>query len=171
MLATKLANIFGVFAPKPDLPTAEKFYPLAPDFDLPDIDGKSIKLTQLLKNYKTLLITCLPGIWAPWSRTLLNELEQNQAQFEAKNCLPIVLVSQTPSELLKYKYKPAISILFDTYGGVIQRFASQIREELHFAPLARPLLFVVNQDQQITISKAGSVSQDYKLIPQLLRKL
>lgn len=128
----------------------------APAFRLLDI--QKCKLTNLgnIKSEKVLL-TFIPGVWAPWARKLLMQLNQHVFEAATFGAEVVAIVAQREDQLQQYceDNNLSIRVLADPYGAITTRYG--IFDEIVTEPmqLSRPALFVLDRDKQIHFKFMG----------------
>jgi peroxiredoxin len=103
----------------------------APDFELPDQDGKSVKLSDF-KGTRDLLLIFVKGDWCPGCHMMLRTYEKNREKFMKKNIMVMAIgpdpvgVNKNMVDRLGLEYKvlsDETQKVVDQYGIKIPSFA------------------------------------------------
>ena len=89
----------------------------APDFELPGVDGRPVRLASLLERGPVVL-TFYRGAWCPYCNTQLRDYEQRLAEIEARGATLVAISPQTPDSSLTTQERNELSfpVLSDTGG-------------------------------------------------------
>lgn len=98
----------------------------APDFELPDLDGKMVQL----QDYKDkILVLHIATTWCPFCNAEAPHLEKLYQEYKDKGVEVLIIDVKEPKELveqqLKKKHNLSFPILLDTDGEVAASFAPE----------------------------------------------
>lgn len=98
----------------------------APDFELPDLDGKMVRL----QDYKDkILVLHIATTWCPFCNAEAPHLEKLYQEYKDKGVEVLIIDVKEPKELveqqLKKKHDLSFPILLDTDGEVAASFAPE----------------------------------------------
>ena len=106
---------------------------LAPDFELPDVNGRIIRLSALLRN-GPVVASFYRGGWCPYCNLELRALQSALPQVKALGAQLVAISPQTPDESLSTAEKNALAfpVLSDVGSQVARSFgiAFDLAEEL-----------------------------------------
>lgn len=128
----------------------------APNFILPKItDLEQAELYNFKQQH--IMLTFLPGLWAPWARKLLSELENVRQQLDEERLHLVVVISQLHEQVEMYMKTHEVSydIFVDEFGVISKRygvFDEQLSEPMK---ISKPAIFVLNGEHQIELSFIG----------------
>lgn len=152
----------------------------APDFSLSNALGKTVKLSELLKNGKVVL-TFYRGTWCPYCNLQLNQYQQIVSEIKSLGGQLVAVSPQTPDESLniKEKNKLQFEVLSDNGNIVARQYTTVFKygdaplktmSELGFdfdafysddsREIPVPAVFIIEQNG--TISFAKSEGGDYR---------
>ena len=152
----------------------------APDFTLPDANGKSVSLSSLLRDGRVVL-TFYRGAWCPYCNLQLNQLQQVRSEMADKGAKLVAVSPQSPdaSADMQQKNELDFSVLSDTGNMVAKQFTTVFRNgdapvdtmtalgfdfdgfyEDDARELPVPATFVIEQDR--TVSFAKTAGGDYR---------
>ena len=139
-------------------PSPQRWTKLAPEFTLLDVTSNTVtKLEDYAYDSEKVLLTCLPGVWSPWSRKVLTSLTQHQQQLEYSGKSIIAIISQSIEPVRDYVKKNEIGypVLADPYGIVSKRYG--VFDELQNEPMqiSRPSYFVINSKREVLTKHIG----------------
>jgi len=156
---------------------------IAPDFMLPDADGKPVSSKALLAT-GPLVVTFYRGVWCPYCNLDLQALEATRAEIEARGASLVAISQQTAPNSRKSQRQNGLNfpILGDAGGEVGARFgvrwtAPDYLREVHKAvgadltqfngedswTLPMPARYVIGQDGVIAYAE---VNADYTHRPE-----
>ncbi len=119
MVMEQAAVDLAINMPNPGLAVGEK----APDFDLPNAFGKSVKLSQYLKRGPVVL-TFYRGAWCPYCNLELRALHDSLPHFRRYGAELIAVTPQKPDKSLEQvkKDKYPFEILSDLDSSVMKAY-------------------------------------------------
>jgi peroxiredoxin len=130
---------------------------VAPDFALNDLNGKSVKLTDL--KGKTVILNFF-ATWCPACVMEMPKFDYAREELREGNAL-LFLISSEPKEVLEKFIKDngySFCILVDENGSVSQLYGID----------AIPRTIVIGEDGKIVYSKTGAIKSLYKeILPKL----
>ena len=152
----------------------------APDFELPDADGQSVRLSGLLADGPVVL-TFYRGAWCPYCNLYLAQLQQHQEEIKAAGAQLVAVSPQRPDPAKDMATKNALTfpVLSDEGNTIAEDFTTVFRNG--DAPVATmtalgfdfdgfyaddsrglpvPATFVIGQDRRIRF--AASAGGDYR---------
>lgn len=127
---------FGMFRDTPGLlKAASKGYRVdprkpAPDFELPDQDGKPVKLSDFTGK-RNLLLIFVRGDWCPWCHMMLRTYQKGVKQFEEKNIFLLAIgpdpvgINNQMAEKLGLEFK----VLSDEHQQTAMLYGCQLSHE------------------------------------------
>jgi peroxiredoxin len=151
----------------------------APDFALPDMDGRTVRLSTVLGS-GPIVVSFYRGGWCPYCNLELRALQRLLPAFEALGARLLAISPQTPDQSLTTAQRNALSftVLSDAGSAVARAFgiAFDLAEELrplyarlgHALPvmngdeswvLPAPATFVIDRDGTIALA---FVDTDYR---------
>ncbi|MDE1995182.1 MAG: AhpC/TSA family protein [Rhizobiaceae bacterium] len=105
----------------------------APDFTLPDPDGKAVSSRQLLAK-GPLVVTFYRGVWCPYCNLDLQALEETRSEIEARGASLVAISMQTAPNSRKSERDNNLGfpILTDFKGELAEKFGLrwQLSEEM-----------------------------------------
>lgn len=152
----------------------------APDFSLPNAVGKTVKLSELLKNGKVIL-TFYRGTWCPYCNLQLGHYQKVLPAFQAAGTQLVAISPQTPDESLNIKEKNALQfeVLSDKGNAVARQYTTVFKNankpvdtmtelgfnfDAHYGDDSReipvPAVFIIQQDGSVSFAK--SEGGDYR---------
>ena len=95
----------------------------APDFNLPDVKGDTVSLSEALKDGPVVL-SFYRGGWCPYCNIALQHLQRHLPEFRAEGAQLITVSPQTPDASLSTAEKNALdfSVLSDTNNRVAREY-------------------------------------------------
>lgn len=145
----------------------------APNFNLQSAtSGVMISLDELTSSHR-LVIAFVPGVWAPWCRKFLDELELGFANQTRPGVRCIAIVSQNYEQLFKYvkKQKLDLEILSDPNGVISKRygvFDEQMEEPMK---ISKPSVFVAGKQGKLLYNFTGRHLMDRPLSSEIWEKV
>lgn len=102
---------------------ARKVGEMAPDFTLPDVLGRPVRLSELLQRGPVVL-TFYRGIWCPVCNLEMHAYQQALPQLQALGASVVAISPQTPDHSLSMAEKHALSfaVLSDAGNWVAQQY-------------------------------------------------
>lgn len=143
----------------------------APNFDLLSANsGESVELAGL--KHDRLLITFIPGVWAPWCRRFLRELDRQTQQLSSEGVKCVAIIAQNHEQLANYvkENKLRIEVLADTHGVIGKRygvFDDNITEPMR---ISRPAIFILNRENRLLFTFLGKHLMDRPDMEELYSK-
>jgi peroxiredoxin Q/BCP len=144
----------------------------APNFTLPDLDGRPFELADVIQGGSA-LICFAPGIWSQTTRRQIRELEAAHAELEALDVIPLVLVTQRPRDahrsLASFLAQPdhslsdpvlSFPILSDSGRNVARDYGVFRSVSLDGIRVTRPALFLVEPTGRIGFLYVGKNDAD-----------
>ncbi len=152
----------------------------APDFTLNNATGENIRLYEVLKESRVILVF-YRGTWCPYCNLILSHYQSYLTQFEERGATLIAISSQTPDQSLSIQEKNNLEfeVLSDNGNLVAQLYTHVFRNgDKPLAEMAKlgydfdsfygndskeipvPAVFIVEKDG--TISFAESEGGDYR---------
>ena len=152
----------------------------APDFILSNASQETIRLSNLLKKGKVLLVF-YRGSWCPYCNLQLAHYQSALDQIEALGAQLVAISAQTPDESLSIKEKNQLKfeVLSDNGNMVARKYTTIFKNadapvetmtalgfdfDAHYSDdsreLAVPAVFIIEQNS--TISFAKSLGGDYR---------
>lgn len=130
---------------------------IAPSFRLHHINtGKYVSSDEIITGISVL--TFLPGIWAPWCRKLLAELDELAGSEEGQPFQFIAVISQNDDQLREYwqAHPYSICILADPSGAINTRygiFDDKISEPMK---ISKPSILILDKHRRIHYKFMGA---------------
>jgi len=132
---------------KTDSPKPLQIGEIAPDFDIPLANGKSISLGDALKGKKALLI----NFWFIHCGYSLLEMHELAALYKASKDLEIIAINDidTPEEVRKFLIKPAypFQVAMDEGGRVSSAYKLK--------DYGRPITYLIRPDRTVVYVQIG----------------
>jgi len=128
----------------------------APDFELPDADGKAVKLSDY-QNKKIVLLLFVRGDWCPFCHMMLRAYQLESARFARKNVQLIAIspditaTNKTMADKLGLDYV----LLSDSDLKVVGRYGLQIKAPVNAPGYVDPK--EISLPASFLIDKAGTV--------------
>lgn len=118
--------------------TALKLGATAPDFELPDADGKPVKLAAL-RAKGPVILTWYRGVWCPFCNLQLHAYQQSLSEFQSLGATLVAISSQLPDSSRQTAEKsdlqfPVLSDVGSKVGrqyGLIYTLPDGMRTDLH----------------------------------------
>jgi peroxiredoxin len=147
--------------PKPEIVLPENWKllkpaRLIPTFNLYELQEVEEFTRADLYGQKTILVF-LPGMWAPWARKLISQLDMLTDYLEKMGCQLVAVISQNQEQLQEYfESNPVkMGILADPAGHASLRFSifdDNISEPLR---ISKPTVLAVNAESKIQAKFTG----------------
>lgn len=147
--------------PKPEIVLPENWRllkpaRLIPTFNLFPLDDAEEFTRAELYGQKTILIF-LPGMWAPWARKLICQLDMLTDYLEGMGCQLVAVVSQNREQLQEYFEENPVKmgILADPAGHASLRFSifdDNISEPLR---ISKPTVLAINAESKVQAKFTG----------------
>lgn len=120
---------------------------IAPDFDLPLVNGKSISLSEALKGKKALLV----NFWFINCGYCLMEMPELAALYKASKDLEIIAINDTdtPDEIRKFLLKPDY-----TYPIAVDK-DGQVSGAYKLKNYGRPITYLIRPDRTVAYVQIG----------------
>ncbi|MBL8014973.1 MAG: redoxin domain-containing protein [Candidatus Doudnabacteria bacterium] len=145
---------------------------VSPSFQLQSATtGKLISLEEF--NYKRLVLAFIPGVWAPWCRRFLDQLDIPQevarGDIEVKF---VAIISQDYEQLYSYvrSQKLAVEVLSDPNGVIGKRygvFDDNLTEPMR---ISKPSIFILDSKKNVVHSFIGLHLMDRPSVSEILEK-
>lgn len=108
------------------------------------------------------LFTFLPGVWAPWCRKLLIDLNNQHSELESAGIKVVAIVSQNYRPVAEFVKNNHIEfeVLSDPYGVINKRFGvfdSTLDEPMK---ISIPTLFLLDEERNLHYKFIGSHLSD-----------
>jgi len=96
----------------------------APGFSLTNVDGKIIRLSNILRRRKPAIIVFYRGAWCPFCNIYLNALESINTKVQEQGAVMVAISPQTPDHCMTMAERNRLSfeILSDIGNMVARRF-------------------------------------------------
>lgn len=142
------------FLPEDESPVSkwQTVYPSrnAPAFRLQSaVTGKHVRLGDI--NAEKIILTFVPGMWAPWCRKFIDELSHSVEAIYQNQALLVTIVSQDYDQLTEYVDRNFIDfeMLADPHGVINTRYG--IFEDAIVEPMkiSKPSIFILDNDKNI----------------------
>jgi methyl-accepting chemotaxis protein len=126
---------------------------MAPPFSLPNQKGKQSALQDYLKQGPVLL-AFHRGTWCPNCRRKFGELAQHSRDYVARGIQVVTVVAQSSDVVRRYVEDQGLpfNILIDESRDVLKAYGVWHRLGLDAWNIARPALFLIDQDGKIHYS-------------------
>lgn len=144
---------------------------IAPSFNLQSATtGKLTSLEEV--EAKSIILAFIPGVWAPWCRKFLDELEQNLPEIQQQHMSVLAVVSQNYEQLYRYArvQKMQIDILSDQAGVISKRygvFDDTIQEPMR---ISKPAVFILDHNHQLVFTFTGKHLMDRPTVEDMIAK-
>lgn len=147
----------------------------APDFRLPDADGKPVSLSELLSSGRVILVF-YRGAWCPYCNLQLNAYQRSAADFAERNARIVAVSPQKPdmAKDMAGKNDVAFPVLTDEGNTVARQFTTVFRNgdapvdtmtalgfdfdsfyEDDSRELPVPAVFVIETDRKISFARTA----------------
>lgn len=132
----------------------------APQFELPDVNGNNVSLSQILAKGKKVVVVFYRGGWCPMCSKQLASLSSDFEKFKDKGATIVAISNEAPQkglDLLK-KIKLPYYLLVDAKSNVIEAYGVKVtKRELFDIPALRgdhkdyalPSVFIISEDSKI----------------------
>lgn len=153
----------------------------APNFTLPDLDGRPFELVDVIQGGSALL-SFAPGIWSQTTRRQADEFEAAHEQLEALGVIPLIVVTQQAKDARRSLQahlsgpernlmQPALSfpILADHHQSVAREYGVFRAFSLDGVRITRPGVFLIDPTGVIAFVYVGRNDADVPHTDGLLR--
>ena len=141
-----------------------------PDFILPDVNGKTVRLSELIKKQPVVLVFSRGG-WCPLCSKQLAALSADFEQFKQKGATLVAISNETPEQgvNLLTKLRLPYYLLTDSQSKVISLYGVHVKKrELadmpallgHRKDYAMPSVFIINKQGNLVWSFIGKTYRD-----------
>ncbi len=140
---------------------------LAPDFELPNARGGTIRLSNIVKD-KIIVLIFYRGSWCPICVKQLTDLTKDYNAFREHNAEILAISNEDVDKgqkLLK-KIKPPFQLLQDPKNEVISTYGLLVTKRDTYAKMRRkhnfaiPAIFIVDRDRKICWMHVGKTYKD-----------
>ena len=153
----------------------------APNFTLPDLDGRPFELSDVIEGGSALL-SFAPGIWSQTTRRQIDEFEASHERFEAVGVIPLIVVTQRAQDgrrsLQAHLFGPernltrpvlSFPILADAHRRVARDYGVFRAFSLDGIRVTRPAIFLIDPTGEIAFAFVGRNDGDVPETENLLR--
>ncbi len=143
----------------------------APNFNLQSVTtGNFLSLAEI--ESENLILSFLPGVWAPWCRKFLTSLNNNIAEFNRNDVTLVAIVSQDYEQLFRYAKQADLKfeLLSDSHGVTSKRFGvfdEQMQEPMK---ISKPSIFILDRKKRIRYTFIGKYLMDIPKVEEILLK-
>lgn len=132
--------------------------------------GRNVSLADLSYDHR-LILTFLPGVWAPWSRKLLAEMDDNLPRFESAGLDLLVIAAQYPEQLATYsqKHRLKLPVLADELASISKRYGVYDANQSEPMRLSKPAIYILNEDKKIIRTFIGRHLSDRPSAEDIIR--
>lgn len=134
---------------------------LAPDFELPAVDGTRVRLAESLRN-GPILLGFFRGHWCPYCRRYLAKLQLHVDRFASEG-VGLLAISPEPiatSAMLSRELSLGFPLLSDVEGAVIDAYGIRNRFASARSLLPHPSVFLIDRDRRV---RFRSIDRNYKV--------
>lgn len=137
----------------------------APEFNLPNQDGKIISLSSLLDN--EVLIYFYPGDFTPGCTAQACDFRDHYSEYEQRgiNVIGISMNSQESHKKFKEKYNLPFEVLSDELGEITEKYDSLFRLKLFGVDLLK-----FSKRNSFIINKKGNISKIFENVDPFAQK-
>jgi len=137
----------------------------APEFNLPNQDGKIISLSSLLVN--EVLIYFYPGDFTPGCTAQACDFRDHYSEYEQRriNVIGISMNSQESHKKFKEKYNLPFEVLSDELGEITEKYDSLFRLKLFGVDLLK-----FSKRNSFIINKKGNISKIFENVDPFAQK-
>lgn len=143
----------------------------APNFDLLSANSDSfVELSQL--KHDRLLLAFVPGVWAPWCRRFLDELDQQAVSLGREGVRCVAIIAQNHDQLAKYvkERRLKIELLADTHGVIGKRYGVFDENSSEPMKISKPSIFILNKENRLLFTFVGKYLMDRPDMDELYAK-
>lgn len=133
----------------------------APNFDLLSANSSAfVQLSELKHN--RLLLAFIPGVWAPWCRKFLTELDKQATTLSHEGVKCVAIIAQNHEQLADYvkEKKLKIEILADVHGVIGKRYGVFDDNNPEPMRISKPSIFILNRDNRLLFTFVGKHLMD-----------
>lgn len=153
-----------------ETPISFKIGDKMPDFTLPDVNGKTVRLSELTKE-QSVVIVFYRGGWCPLCSKQLATLSADFEKFEQKGVTLVAISNEAPEQgvNLLAKLRLPYYLLTDTQSKVISLYGVRVKKrELADIPAllgrrrdyAMPAVFIINKQGNLAWNYIGKTYRD-----------
>lgn len=141
-----------------------------PSFKLERLHEEETFSPQDLYGQRTILVF-LPGVWVPWSRKFLNEINEINKDLASVNCRLVTIISQRTSQLQAYFITNPVEfdVLADPYGVANLRFGIFEDNVMQPMRISKPTVFGLNAEAKVEFRFSGLHLNDRPKLEDILQ--
>lgn len=143
----------------------------APNFQLQSAtSGKTLSLDSF--NYKRLVVSFLPGVWAPWCRKFLDELDATSRNHAADDLKFVVIISQDFHQVWEYVHSEnlRIEVICDPNGVIGKRYGVFDDNILEPMRISKPSVFILDSQKNLAFTFIGKFLMDRPQMGEIIAK-
>lgn len=145
---------------------------VSPNFRLQSAtSGKQVSLDEIICN--RLVLAFIPGVWAPWCRKFLDELDAALQLEGIPQAKVVAIVSQDYEELYRYvrAQKLDIEVLSDPNGVIGKRYGMFDEHLTEPMRISKPSVFILDSKKNIAHTFIGMHLMDRPSAEEIWQKL
>lgn len=145
---------------------------IAPTFRLQEVNTGKYRYADQVVDSDRVIMTFLPGLWAPWCRKMLRELITDYQHYQEHNLELVVVIAQQAHEIAQYLQGVDLPfrILADPLAAVSVRYGIFDDDVVEPMAITKPSIFILDHERYIIATYVGRHLADRPSTLSLIRR-